>query len=331
MDLLLANISSPPVLFFFLGGLAVIARSDLDIPDQISKFLSLYLLFAIGFKGGVALAQSSITVSLITTLGSAVAMSMLVPVGAFFVIRRWGMTAADAAAIAATYGSISAVTFITATGYLDTAGEPWSGHMVAAMALMEAPAIVVAIILFSLRSKGHDLNMSRVFHESFLNGSVFLILGSMGVGCLSGDAGAAMIFPFVKELFAGILCLFLLDMGISAFREVDNLRNQKEQWEPPYNKKIPLGMMVSMGIVFPIVSAAIALAAVSVLNISTGDATLLVVLSASASYIAVPAAMRLSLPESNSSIYLPMSLAITFPFNLIVGIPTYHKLATLLA
>jgi hypothetical protein len=307
--------------------LAVLVRSDLDIPAQIAKFMSLYLLFAIGFKGGVALSESSLDSLVWLSLGAAVLLSALVPVYSFFILRR-KLSTADAAATAATYGSVSAVTFITATSYLTSQGVDWSGHMVAAMALMESPAIILGLLLYrryrgESKNSGSPHKWGELLHEAFLNSSVFLILGSMFIGWLTGSAGMDQLSPLIKDLFLGILCLFLLDMGIVAARRLRDLRESSEQ----RGGAVPIAYMVGMALVFPVLNAALALALGALLQLTLGDLVLLTVLSASASYIAVPAAMRLALPEANPSVYLPMSLAITFPANLLVGIPFYHKAA----
>ena len=325
----LSNLTSPPLLFFFLGALAVAARSDLDIPNQIAKSLSLYLLFAIGFKGGVALAESNIDAGVILTLLAAVAMSAAVPVYTFFLLRK-RLSVADAAAIAATYGSVSAVTFVTAAGYLDIQNIPWGGHMVAAMALMESPAIIVSLLLYkkygfpdqasgAANTVDLDFSWGQLLREACLNGSVFLIVGSMVIGWITGPKGMQQVSALVQGMFLGVLCLFLLDMGLVAARR---LRDFRHSGEASTGKSIRL--MIVTAILMPLFNAAIALGLARLLGLGEGDALLLIVLAASASYIAVPAALRLVLPEANPGTYLPMSLAMTFPFNLLVGIPAYH-------
>jgi hypothetical protein len=324
----LDNLSSPPLLFFFLGVVAVLVRSDLDVPGQIAKFLSLYLLFAIGFKGGVALAESELDSTVWLTLVAAMGLSAIVPLYTFFLLRR-RFSAADAAATAATYGSVSAVTFITATGYLTAQDVAWNGYMVAAMALMESPAIIVGILLYTRYRNGGDAAQQRIdwpalLRESCLNGSVLLILGSMLIGWFTGPAGMAQVAPVVTDLFLGILCLFLLDMGIVAARR---LRDLGRSGDSAPGSGSMIGWMVGFSLLFPLVNGALSLAVGVALGLGEGDLVLLTVLGASASYIAVPAAMRLALPEANPSTYLPMSLAITFPFNLLIGIPVYHHAA----
>jgi hypothetical protein len=318
------NLTSPPLLFFFLGIAAVVLRSDMEIPAQVAKFLSLYLLFAIGFKGGVALAENAGGAFSLLVLGAAVLLACIIPVCIFFLLRN-RMPVADAAAIAATYGSVSVVTFVTCASYLDAAGIPWSGYLVAAMALAESPAIIIAILLYHMYSKQQDAHSMRfdwreLLREACLNGSVFLIIGSLLIGWLTGSRGMSQISFVVKDIFLGILCLFLLDMGIVAARRLQDMRNLA-------TKPGVLGpwRLALMAIALPLFNAGIALVFAQLLGLQEGDALLLVILGASASYIAVPAAMRLALPDANPSIYLPMSLAVTFPFNLLVGIPLYHE------
>lgn len=316
----LSNLTSPPLLFFALGLLGAALRSDLEIPEQIAKFLSIYLLFSIGFKGGVALAENTLSLDIFAVLGTAMLISMLIPVGVFLWVRRF-MTLADAAATAATYGSVSAVTFVTATSFLDAEGIAWSGYLVAAMALMESPAIIIGLLLFRLANKKYPKSSfypQELVREAFLNGSVFLILGSLVIGFLSGNEGMRQLQPFVGDLFVGVLCLFLLDMGIIAMRRMQDITSQS-------NAK-PLLLLV-FGLTLPLLNGGLGLLASALLGLPEGDALLLIVLASSASYIAVPAAVRLALPEANVSIYLGMSLAITFPFNLLVGIPLYHAAA----
>ena len=311
-NLLIGNFLNPPILFFFLGLLAVFAKSDLEIPSPIPKILSLYLLFAIGFKGGVGIAAGGLQTQIVITLGAATVMASVVPLYAFFILRR-KLSVADAAAIAATYGSISAVTFITAAAFLEKLSIPYGGYMVAAMALMESPAIIVAVLLYRLRSvesSGVSFAWRELWRDAFFNGSVFLIMGSLLIGVLSGEAGAKALKPFTSDIFTGVLCFFLLDMGIVAAKRLGDL------------KKAGV-FLTAFAILLPVANAAVAIPLAYALGLSQGDAFLFTILCASASYIAVPAAMRLSIPEANPSLYVPMSLAITFPFNIIAGMPLY--------
>lgn len=316
--LFFSNLTSPPLLFFILGLLAASLRSDLEIPEQVAKFLSLYLLFAIGLKGGAALASNELQGNVFLVLLAAVALASIIPFAVFYALKG-RMSLADAAATAATYGSVSAVTFVTATSYLDAEGVAWQGYFVAAMALMESPAIIVGLLLYRLGT-GNNTQESfyarDVLKESFLNGSVFLIMGSLVIGFVSSSSGMAQLQPVIGDLFTGVLCLFLLDMGIVAARRLKDITRAGGG---------QIAMLVGLGLVIPVVNACVALLLSMLLGLAEGDALLLVVLAASASYIAVPAAMRLALPEANPSVYLAMSLAITFPFNLLIGIPLYHS------
>jgi len=324
VEVFLSNLSSPPLLFFFLGGLAVAVRSDLQIPAQIAKFLSIYLLFAIGFKGGVALSESSIDASVLLTLLATMGLSAVIPVYTFFLLRR-RLPLADAAAIAATYGSVSAVTFVTAAGYLDVQGIEWSGYLVAAMALMESPAIIVGILLFNhFGNRGsksiHTFSWTHLLKEAVSNGSVFLILGSMVIGWVTGPKGMSQVEPLVKGMFLGLLCLFLLDMGIVAAQRLRDFQQSAENQPGGQHFKV----MLVAAVLLPVLNATLGLGVARLLGLSEGNSLLLIVLAASGSYIAVPAAMRLALPEANPGTYLTMSLAITFPLNILIGIPAYH-------
>lgn len=311
-SVLLDNLLSPPILFFALGVFAALVHSDLEVPQPIGKFLSLYLLFAIGLHGGHALASSGVTASVVVALGAALFMACLVPVYSFFLLR-WQLDVPNAAAIAATYGSISAVTFVTARAFLDQEGIPFGGHMVAAMALMEAPAIIIGVLLmrvFGPQGRRDGPGAGALVYEACVNGSVLLILGSLVIGALTGEKGWATMSPFVDGIFRGMLAFFLLDMGILAARRVRDLRRMG--WFLP-----------AFAIGVPLLSAVLSLGIAGLIGLPAGDAILFVVLCASASYIAVPAAMRLAIPEANPSLYVSMSLGITFPFNIVVGIPLY--------
>ena len=314
-------------MFFFLGVAAVFLRSDLDVPATIARFLSLYLLMAIGFKGGVALAETDLTATVWQALLAALLLATIFPIYVFYAMRS-RMPVADAAAVAATYGSISAVTFVVATSYLDANGISWSGYMVAAMALMESPAIIVGILLYrTYRTTGNNaggVRWKELLRESCLNGSVLLILGSLVIGWISGPRGMAQVSPLFNELFVGMLCLFLLDMGLVAARRLQDLG------DGPQSGKASPAFMIAAALIIPPINALFAGLVAWMLGLPEGDALLLTILGASGSYIAVPAAMRLALPESNPSVYLPMSLAVTFPFNLLIGIPLYHQLLQML-
>jgi len=311
----------PAILFFVFGILAGSLKSNLEIPPQISRFLSLYLLMALGLKGGFALAKSGMTTEVLVSLGAALGMAILVPVLGYLTLRRF-LNGFDAAAIAATYGSVSAVTFITAVQYLDTHGISFGGHMAAAMALMESPAIVLAVVLAnharqqSVASAGPGTSatgnapLGRILHEALTDGAQLLLLGAMLIGVLTGDSGQAAMKPFSVDLFKGMLAFFLLDMGLLAARNMGKLKGQSV-W------------LLVYAIAGPLVHAGIALALGWALGMPAGNVALLMVLAASASYIAVPAVIRHAIPEANPSLYFGMSLGLTFPFNILIGIPLY--------
>lgn len=308
----------PAILFFGVGLFAGLVRSNLEIPQPVSRFLSLYLLMALGLKGGFALAKSGLTGEIAAGLGAAILLAVVVPLLGYAVLRRL-VSGFDAAALAATYGSVSAVTFITATQHLETHGVPFGGHMAAAMALMESPAIILAVVLANRlrRERGGIAPASgagAILRESFTEGAQLLLLGAMAVGIISGEAGKAAMEPFTGDLFKGLLAFFLLDMGLNAARNLPEVRG-----------KSPL--VIAYALLAPLVHAALALALAAVLGLSPGDGALLMVLAASASYIAVPAVLRHALPEANPSLYFGLSLGVTFPFNLLVGIPLYSGFA----
>jgi uncharacterized protein len=304
----------PAILFFVFGMVAGALKSNLEIPPQISRFLSLYLLMALGLKGGFALAESGLTTEVSVSLGVGIALAIIVPALGYLLLRRF-LNGYDAAAIAATYGSVSAVTFITAVQYLDQRALHYGGHMAAAMALMESPAIIMAVLLANWvrqrdRAPGESAPVGKVLHESLTDGAQLLLLGAMLVGLLSGEAGQAAMKPFAGDLFKGMLAFFLLDMGLLAARNMGQLKG-KSPWLLVYAIAAPLG------------HATLALLLCAALGVSAGNAALLMALAASASYIAVPAVIRQAIPEANPSLYFGMSLGLTFPFNILFGIPLY--------
>ncbi|MEX0588419.1 MAG: sodium-dependent bicarbonate transport family permease [Cyanobium sp.] len=316
-SLILQNLLSPPVLFFFLGVIAVLVGSDLEIPSPLPKLFSLYLLLAIGFKGGLELQHSGLGGQVLPTITAAVAMSLLVPLYSFLLLKT-RFDGFNAAAIAATYGSISAVTFITAESFLETQNLPFDGFMVAALALMESPAIIVGLLLVKLATpkKLPDVQGMRwgaVLHEAFLNSSVFLLVGSLVIGLLVAAYSPASIdkmLPFSDKLFYGALSFFLLDMGIVAAQRLKDLRQAG-------------AFLIGFSVLMPLFNALVGVLIAKGLGLEPGNALLFVVLCASASYIAVPAAMRMTVPEANPSLYISSALGVTFPFNIIVGIPFY--------
>jgi hypothetical protein len=320
-SLIIQNLVSAPVLFFFLGVLAVLVGSDLEIPSPLPKLFSLYLLLAIGFKGGLELAHSGLGPQVLLTIGAAVLMSLLVPISSYLVLRT-RLDGSNAAAVAASYGSISAVTFITAQSFLTVLHQDFDGFMVAALALMESPAIVVGVVLAKLGTGngGHDrsgesagLAWREVLQEAFLNGSVFLLIGSLVIGWLVtsfSPSGVEKMDPFTEKLFYGALCFFLLDMGLVAAQRLQDLRRAGT-------------FLIGFAVLAPLVHAALGLLISIPLGLNQGDTLLFMVLCASASYIAVPAAMRMTVPQANPSLYISTALGVTFPFNVAVGIPLY--------
>ncbi len=325
------NLLDPSVLFFIFGVLAGALKSNLEIPSAISRFLSLYLLMALGLKGGFALSHSGLTSEVGISLLAAIALALTIPLIGYWVLKHV-IPQFDAAAVAATYGSVSAVTFVTTVQYLETHQIAYGGHMAAAMALMESPAIIWAVVFANtLRQKNQEATLSsglegsnkiqigKVLHESFTDGAQLLLLGSMVIGILSGDTGKAAMQPFSGDLFKGMLSFFLLDMGLMTARNLSQIKGTSPA-------------LIGYAILGPIVHASLALALASLLNLSPGNGALLMVLAASASYIAVPAVLRYALPEANPSLYFGLSLGITFPLNILLGIPLYVQLAqTLLA
>ena len=312
------NLLTPMILCFVLGLFAAIARSELSVPEAAAKALSLYLLFAIGFKGGAAVANHGVDGQLIAALIGGVALSFALPFMAFGMLRvMTRLSVTDAAAVAAHYGSISIVTFVTATSVLASRGIDFEGYMVAVAAAMEAPAIVSALWLVSRRDGAAEMD-AGLWREILLNGSIVLLVGSFLIGLITGADGLARIESFIVSPFQGVLCLFLLDMGLVAGRGLRGSRSV-----------LGLGV-VAFGLLMPLVGATAGLGVALVLDLSPGGTALLMTLAASASYIAVPAAMRVALPEANPSVYLTLSLGVTFPFNLVLGIPLYVAIASAL-
>jgi len=315
------NLLSPIILSFVLGLFASLARSDLNIPEAVAKGMSIYLLFAIGFKGGASVASYGLDARLGFSLLAGVILSALLPIIAFGLLKTMtGMSRLDAAAVAAHYGSISIVTFVAATSVLEGRGIPSEGYMVAVAAAMEAPAILSALWLIS-RGGGDDAKGmdSALMREIMLNGSIVLLVGAFAIGWATGEQGLKEIESFIVNPFKGVLCLFLLDMGLVAGR---GLRG---------GGGVLTRGVLAFGMVMPLVGSVFGLGAGLLLGLTPGGVALMMVLSASASYIAVPAAMRVALPEANPSLYLTLSLGVTFPFNLTIGIPLYVGIAMAVA
>ena len=310
-DLLIENITNPALLFFLLGIIAVYLKSDLEIPHDTSKFISLYLLFAIGFKGGQELAHSDFSMHIIWEILFGMVISVLIPLYTFFILKR-KFNIDNSGAIAAAYGSVSAVTFVTAISFLEMQGQNFSGHMVAVMALMEAPAIIVGVILIQMYSKSDapSSKLSEVIKHSFTNGSVLLIIGSLVIGLLASDKAALGIKPFTTDIFKGFLAIFLLDMGIVSGRKLGDFF--KSGW-----------FSLIFAVVIPLINGSVVAYLSQYVTDDIGNRFIFAILASSASYIAVPAAMKIAVPKANPGIFLPMALAVTFPFNITFGMPIY--------
>ncbi|MCU0351419.1 MAG: sodium-dependent bicarbonate transport family permease [Flavobacterium sp.] len=315
LDLLIENLTNPALLYFILGILAVYLKSDLEIPQNSSKFISLYLLFAIGFKGGQELSHEPITGEIIWSMLFGIAISIAIPVYTFFILKR-KLPVYDAGAIAAAYGSISAVTFVTAFSYLESQDMILHGYMVAIMALMESPAIIVGLILISIfnKEKTTQIKKSTILKHSFTNGSVLLILGSLVIGYLASAKQAQGIEPFTNDLFKGFLAIFLLDMGITSGKKLKSFF--AHGWFP-----------FLFAMIIPLINGSFFTWLSSFVTDDISNRFIFGILAASASYIAVPAAMKITVPKANPGLFLPMALAVTFPINITLGMPIYFLIA----
>lgn len=314
-----ANLLSPAILFFALGVFAALAKSDLKFPEPLYVTLTIYLLVAIGFKGGAALADAGLAAVWKPGL-AAIALGACIPLWTYPFLRFVGrLPAVDAAAISAHYGSASAVTFIAATNFLKEVGQPFENHATAFLAVMESPAIVVGVVLGKLATPVNArqplaATLRPAIHEAMLGRSVVLLVGALVIGFLSGKRGTDATAGFFVTPFQGVLALFLLEMGMVAARRFGDLRRVG-----PF--------LLGFGVLMPVLHGAVGVALGCAAGLSLGGATLMGVLAASASYIAAPAAMRLSLPDANPTLYLTAALAITFPFNITLGLPLYFAMA----
>lgn len=312
--ILISNITNPVLLFFLLGVIATIVKSDLEIPRSSSKFISLYLLFSIGFKGGQELAHSEWNSEIFLSILFGLIIAALIPLYVFFILRR-RLSISDAGAVAATYGSVSAVTFVSAAAFLEMEQIHFSGHMVAVMALMEAPAIIVGVILidkFQTETRERRSIRSIIGH-SVSNGSVLLIMGSLIIGLLSDSKQAEGIKPFTTDIFKGFLAIFLLEMGMVSAKRFGAFR--RYGW-----------FLTLCALLIPAINGCIVAICSSLVTDDIGNRFIFAILAASGSYIAVPAAMRLAAPKSDPGLYIPMALGVTFPFNITIGIPLYYML-----
>lgn len=316
----IAALMSPMILFFVLGGFAGLVRSDLSVPEPIGKAMSLYLMAAIGLKGGIQVVQSGFSADIVVALAAGIALSLLLPVPAYALLRKAGrLDRINAGAIAAHYGSVSVVTFVTGSEILSALSMPPAGYMVAVMAAMETPAIVMGLLLArGALASGTRPSGPSLWHETFLNGSVVLLVGAFLIGLAVGKDGAAPVLPFFETGFRGVLCLFLLDMGLIAARRLRETRNLT--WR-----------LAALGVALPVTQGMVGVLTGSLIGLEPGSAAALGMLAASASYIAVPAVMRMSLPQADPGISLGMALAVTFPFNVTLGIPLYSALAAWIA
>jgi uncharacterized protein len=320
-DFLVSNLTNPTLLFFGLGLLATWVKSDLELPAPTIKFLSLYLLFSIGFKGGQEIAHGSLSAEILLIMLAGLVIAAVIPLYTFFILRA-KFSASDAGAIAAAYGSVSAVTFVSASAFLEAQGISFGGHMVAVMALMEAPAIVVGVILIQLfeRDKSDHPSgsprMASVIQHSVTNGSVLMVVGSLCIGAISDVKQAEGIKPFTTDIFKGFLAIFLLEMGMVTAKRLGSLRRY--------------GLFaVGFGVLAPLVHGIVAAYVSRYFITLVGDRLMFAILAASASYIAVPAAMKMAAPKADPGLYLPMALGITFPINITVGLPLYFMICNL--
>jgi uncharacterized protein len=314
--MIVETLTSPVILFFVLGFVAALVKSDLSIPEAFAKAMSIYLMAAIGLKGGVSVADSGFTPDLLWAALVGITLSFLLPFPAFFLLTRFGgLSRIDAGAVAAHYGSVSVVTYVTAQELLTNQGLGPAGYMVAVLALMETPAIITGLMLAKRGQPAPAANGGgSMLHEVLTNASVMLLVGSFLIGLVAGSDGFAPVKPLFDTGFRGVLCLFLLDMGLIAARRLTQ------------SKKLN-GALVAIAIALPVINGTLGTIAGAMIGLDAGSAAALGVLAASASYIAVPAAMRLALPEADPGIYLAMSLGITFPFNIIFGISLFAALA----
>ncbi len=312
-QILYNNITNPVLLFFVLGIVATSLKSDLEIPANSSKFISLYLLFAIGFKGGQELAISGFNSEILYSLIFGLALASLIPIYTFFILKR-RLSISNAAAAAAAYGSVSAVTFVAAISFLEMQNISSGGHMVAVMAMMESPAIIVGVILLMLFNKEREgrqkVKLKTIIHHAFTNGSVLMIMGSLMIGIIADAKQAEGIKPFTTDIFKGFLAIFLLEMGMVTARR--------------FSAFLKYGWFVTLFAIFiPAINGCVVAIISQFVTSDPGNRFLFAVLAASASYIAVPAAMKLAAPKSDPGLYLPMALGVTFPFNITIGMPIY--------
>lgn len=322
VEILLTNLTNPTLLFFILGLVAVIVKSDLEIPQQSIKFISIYLLFAIGFKGGQALVNENFDLEVLKIVIFALTLSSLIPILAFYLIKKF-VSIENAGAIAAAYGSVSAVTFVAASTFLELKSIEYSGFMVAIMALMEAPAIIVGVALIQFYNLKHQTrkesgqeshtSLTSILKHSVTNGSVLMIVGSLVIGVLSDNKQAEGIKPFTNDIFKGFLAIFLLEMGMTTAKRMKSIKE--------YGLTV-----ITFALIFPLIVGICTAYLSSYVTDSSGDRFMMAILASSASYIAVPASMRIAVPKADPGLYITMALGLTFPMNLTIGMPIYFSI-----
>ena len=313
-EILVSNLTNPTLLFFVLGIVAALLKSDLEIPATSIKFISLYLLFSIGFKGGQELEHGGSGIEIWTSVLFGMALATIIPVYSFYILRN-KVGVSNAGAIAASYGSVSAVTFVSAVSFLEIQGQPFGGHMVAVMALMEFPAIIMGFVLIKQYDKEREqsVNMLGILKHAISNGSVLMIVGSLVIGMVADSKQAEGITPFTTDIFKGFLAVFLLEMGMITVKRFSSFKKH--------------GLFVFLfALLIPLFNGCAVAMLSHFISDSVGTRFIFAILAASASYIAVPAAMRLAAPDSDPGLYIPMALGVTFPFNITVGFPLYYLL-----
>jgi hypothetical protein len=316
LDFLSHDLSNPTILFFLLGIVAVLIKSDLEIPESSFKFISLYLLFSIGFRGGQELQHSPWTSEISWSLVFGMAIAACIPLYSFFIIKK-RVGVSNAAAIAAAYGSVSAVTLVAALSFLELQNLDFNGHMVAVMAFMEFPAIIVGVLLLRIyENNDTKFSLPELLRHSLANGSVLMIMGSLVIGLLSDSKQAADIAPFTTDIFKGFLALFLLEMGMTTARRFKSFKTHG--WA-----------MAAFALLIPALNGIVVAWLSQFVTADVSNRFVFAVLAASASYIAVPAAMRLAAPKADPGLYIPMALGLTFPFNIAIGMPLYYGIISL--
>ena len=310
-QILLSNLTNPTLLFFALGILATVIKSDLEIPASSSKFISLYLLFSIGFKGGQELGHSPFSQEILYSLLFGVAVAAVIPLYTFFILKR-KLSVSNAGAIAAAYGSVSAVTFVASVSFLEMQSLQYGGHMVAVMALMEFPAIIMGVVLMMKFEKTErPVSLRSILHHSLSNGSVLMIIGSLIIGIVADSKQAEGIKPFTTDIFKGFLAIFLLEMGMITAKRFAAFCRQG-------------AFLLGFAILVPAFNGCLVAFLTQYISHDVGNRFIFSILAASASYIAVPAAMRLAAPKAEPGLYIPMALGVTFPFNITIGMPLYY-------